>query len=279
LIYCGLYGFSEAGPYAGRPAFDDIIQAMSGMADLQGRGKKEDPSYVSSIIADKITGLAGVNAILAALYERSNSGLGQAIEVPMFETLVGFNLMEHMGGATFSHNGQQTLAQRRPEMGYARALSPARKPYKTQDGHIGLLPYTTEQWQRFFQMAGQPQVMQDPRFAQPAARAQHIAQLYEILQDIVPTKTTDQWLSLLEAADIPASRVNRLEDLIDDPHLKATGFFKTENHPTEGPITYPSIAAAFDRTPATVRSLAPNLGEHTEAVRAALEQAAQTQSD
>ena len=257
LIYCGLYGFSESGPYAGRPAFDDIIQAMSGLADLQGRGKGEAPTYVPSILADKVSGLAGVNAILAALYERSKSGLGQAIEVPMFETLVSFNLMEHMGGATFGDS----------EMGYARALSKFRKPYRTSDGHIGLLPYTTEQWRRFFEVAGRPEIMRDPRFANPDERAKNIGKLYEMLDHITPEKSSDQWLTLLEQADIPAARVNRLEDLQSDPHLKAIEFFKKEDHPTEGEIIITAVPTRFARTPATIRTLAPTLGEHTESVR------------
>ena len=260
LIYCGLYGFSESGPYAGRPAFDDIIQAMSGLADLQARSKGDAPAYVPSILADKVSGLAGVNAILAALYERSKSGIGQAIEVPMFETLVSFNLMEHMGGATFGDS----------DMGYARALSKFRKPFQTNDGYIGLLPYTTEQWRRFFELADRPEIMQDPRFSHPDERAKNIGELYEMLDQITPEKSSNEWLTLLEKADIPAAPVNRLEDLQNDPHLSAVNFFKKENHPTEGTITTTAVPTRFARTPATIRSLAPTLGQHTESVKQAL---------
>ncbi len=258
LIYCGVYGFSEAGPYAGRPAFDDIIQAMSGLADLQGRARKEPPTYVTSIMADKITGLSALSAILAALYERERSGLGQAIEVPMFETMVAFNLLEHMGGATFDQPGSN--------MAYTRAVSPYRKPYRTVDGYIGLLPYTSAQWQRFFEIAGRPEVMHDPKFATPEERAKHVGELYEMLESIVITRSSTEWLMLLEANDIPASHANKLEDLQKDPHLVATDFFQTHNHPTEGKIVMAKPSATFSRTPASVRHLAPNLGEHNKTI-------------
>lgn len=258
LVYCGVYGFSEQGPYAGRPAFDDIIQASSGMADLQGRGDGSAPTYVTSILADKVTGLSAVNAILAALYERTRSGRGQSIEVPMFETMVSFNLMEHMAGATFG--GQPR------DMGYARALSVYRKPYKTLDGYIGLLPYTSQQWQRFFELAGCPEVLESPKFATPSERAKHIGELYAMLENITPSKTTAQWMALLEAADVPATPVNKLEDLLTDPHLLSTGMFETREHPTEGSITMTRPPAGFSRTPAKIDRLAPGHGEHNDEI-------------
>lgn len=259
LIYCGVYGFSEKGAYAGEPAFDDIIQAMGGMASLQGRDQA--PGYVTSIIADKVGGLTAAHAILAALFERTTSNQGQQIEIPMFETLVAFNMLEHMGEATF--------AKPNPKMGYARATSPHRKPYKTKDGYIGLLPYTTEQWHRFFELAGQPDVMLDDRFAQPGPRAQNIEQLYAKLDAIVEQKTTQEWLTLLKDADIPAAKVNKLPELFDDEHLRSVDFFHHHVHPTEGEIVMPKSPVNMSRTPATVRSLAPGLGEHTEQVRKA----------
>lgn len=258
LIYCGVYGFSEDGPYAGRPAFDDIIQAMSGLADLQGRSTGSPPAYVTSIIADKITGLSAINAILAALFERTQSGQGQAIEVPMFETMVSFNLMEHMGGATFTSKPDN--------MGYARALSQYRKPYRTLDGYIGLLPYTTAQWQRFFEIAGKPEILEDARFAEPGERAKNISELYAVLERLTPLKTSQEWISRLEQADVPVTRVNTIEDLLSDPHLVQTGMFQTFDHPSEGPVTLTRPPSRFSRTPASIRSLAPRLGEHAEEV-------------
>jgi crotonobetainyl-CoA:carnitine CoA-transferase CaiB-like acyl-CoA transferase len=248
LIYCAAVGFGQDGPYAERPAFDDIIQAMCGLADLQGHNTGA-PAYVNTIMADKVSGLTLAYSIPMALYEREKSGLGQAIEVPMFETLVSFSLFEHMGGRTFVPG--------EGEMGYTRVLSPHRRPYATRDGFIALLPYTDAQWSRFFALAGRPKLAADARFASAGARARHFDELYGALADIVVTRGTAEWLALLAPADIPHSPVNGLEDLFDDPHLKATGFFQQMPHPTEGEMNVPSIPVRFSRTPGTIRHLAP----------------------
>src|SRR4051812_32057830 len=216
LIYCGMYGFSEAGPYAGRPAFDDIIQAMSGLAALQGQHRPDGPRYVNTIVADKTVGLTAAWAISMALFERERSGRGQSIEIPMFETLVSYTMVEHLAGETF-----------RPAeggMGYERVLSPHRRPFRTLDGYIGLLPYTNAHFQRFFTLTGRPELVTDPRFADPAARSRNVADLYTIIGELVAGKSTAQWTELLSAADIPMTPVKTPEDLLKDPHLQAVGF-------------------------------------------------------
>ncbi|MGH6869440.1 MAG: CaiB/BaiF CoA transferase family protein, partial [Methylocella sp.] len=228
LIYCGAYGFSEAGPYAGRPAFDDIIQAMSGVAALQGWNSRDGPRYLNTIAADKISGLAATYAIAMALFERERSGQGQAIEVPMFETMVAFTLVEHLAGETF--------CPAEGPMGYGRVLARARKPFATQDGYLALLPYTTGQWQRFFEIAGRPDLTHDPRVTDAALRIAHADELYAILAGLVSQRTTANWLLLLETADIPHARVNTPQDLLEDPHLRAIGFFDLRAHPSEGEI-------------------------------------------
>lgn len=248
LIYCSAVGFGQDGPYAAQPAFDDIIQAMSGLADLQGRNSGA-PAYINTIMADKVAGLTLAYAIPMALYEREKSGRGQAIEVPMFETLVSFTLIEHMGGRTFDPP--------RGDMGYRRVLSPERRPYRTLDGHLALLPYTDAQWQRFFALAGRADLAADPRYASPPARARHFDALYADLAAIVALHTTDDWLARLADADIPHSRVNTPDAMFDDPHLAATGFFQQVEHPTEGTLTATSIPVRFSRTPGSIRSLAP----------------------
>lgn len=257
LIYCGVYGYSEKGPYAGEPAYDDIIQAVGGLAWLQSSG--DAPKFVTSIIADKIAGLTATHAILAALYERTRSGQGQAIEVPMFETLVAFNMLEHMGEAT--------LANPNPQMGYPRAVSAHRRPYRTKDGYVALMPYTTGQWERFFNLVGQPEIMQDQRFSTPESRAQHTDELYSLLAEFVATKTTEQWLVLLKQADIPSGPVNSLNDLLDNEHLAAQGFFQHFHHPELGAMVIPKSPVNLSRTPTTVRCLAPQLGEHSEDIK------------
>ncbi|NGM86460.1 CoA transferase [Parapusillimonas sp. SGNA-6] len=248
LIHCSAVGFGQDGPYAGNPAFDDIIQALSGLADLQGRNSGA-PSYVNTIVADKVAGLALASAIPMALYERERSGLGQSIEVPMFETLVAFTLVEHLSGHTF-------VPPLGP-MGYSRVLSPQRRPYRTRDGYVALLPYTDAQWQRFFALAGRPELAGDVRYVDAASRARNFDALYQDLADIVAEHDTAYWLSALADADIPHSRVNTLEDLFEDPHLKQTGFFQQMDHATEGKVMVPSIPLRFSRTPGDIRRLAP----------------------
>ncbi|KXJ65943.1 acetyl-CoA acetyltransferase [Achromobacter xylosoxidans] len=248
LIHCAAVGFGQDGPYAARPAFDDIIQAMSGLADLQGRNSGA-PAYVNTILADKVAGLTLAYAIPMALYERERSGQGQAIEVPMFETLVSFNLVEHLAG----HSFEPPLGP----MGYSRVLSPQRRPYRTRDGFLALLPYTDAQWRRFFALARRPDLAGDARYADAAARARHFDALYQDLADIVAQQGTDAWLALLADADIPHSRVNTPESLFDDPHLRATGFFQRVDHPTEGPMTACGIPVRFSRTPGAIRRAAP----------------------
>jgi crotonobetainyl-CoA:carnitine CoA-transferase CaiB-like acyl-CoA transferase len=263
LIHCGTYGFSEKGPYAGRPAFDDVIQAMSGLAALQGHNSDAGPEYVNTIMADKCAGLTAAWAISMALYEREKSGRGQAIEVPMFETLVSFNLLEHLAGATFR---PATAA-----MGYERVLSPHRKPYATRDGFIGLLPYTTAQWTRFFEIAGAPHHATDPRFADPVKRSENINTLYSILADLVAQRTTAEWQALLANADIPMAPIMSPEQLLDDPHLGAIGFFREDEHPTEGPVRTVGIPVTFSRTPGSIRRLAPRRDEHGDEIRSSLD--------
>jgi len=254
LIHCGVYGFSEQGPYRGRPAYDDVIQAMSGTASLEGRNQPDGPKFVNTIMADKIAGLSATYAIASALYERERSGLGQAIEVPMFETLVSFNMIEHLSGETFC----PALGP----MGYDRVLSPQRRPYRTKDGYIALMPYNTAQWQRFFEIAGKSQHTADVRFTDHAARSNNIDELYRILAEILIERSTAEWIRLLEAADIPLAPVLSPEELLEDVHLQTLRFFQHDTHPSEGEIRTVSSPVRFSRTPATVERLAPRLNEH-----------------
>ena len=263
LIYCGVYGFSEAGPYAGRPAFDDIIQAMSGLAALQGYNEPDGPRYVNTIVADKTAGLTAAWAIAMALYERERSGRGQAVEVPMCETMVSFNWIEHLGGETF--------VPAAGEMGYSRVLSPHRRPYRTKDGYIGLMPYTNAHWVRFFTLGGRPELASEARFADPASRSRNVGELYGILAEMVAGKTTAEWEELLRDSDIPMTRVLSAEDLLRDPHLLAVGMFREEEHPTEGRIRTLGIPVRFSRTPGSVRRPAPGLDADRDSVLEELE--------
>ncbi|HBO3197557.1 TPA: CaiB/BaiF CoA transferase family protein [Pseudomonas aeruginosa] len=245
LIYCSACGYSEKGPYAGEPAFDDIIQARSGMAEFQRSGSDQSPRYVNTILADKVAGLTIAYSVPMALFEREKSRRGQAIEVPMFETLVSFLAAEHLAGETF--------VPALGTAGYARVLSPYRKPYRTMDGFIALLPYTSAQWQRFFLLSGRDDLAKDSRFNDMTGRSAHIDELYETLANIVAEKTTADWLECLRDADIPHCPVNRFGDLPNDPHLLASGFFYEYFHPTEGLLRGAGIPVDFSRTPGNIR--------------------------
>lgn len=258
LIYCACYGYSEAGPYAGRPAIDDTIQAASGVAWMQGGAGAGAPRYVNSVMADKVVALYVASAVASALFARERSGVGQAIEVPMFECMVSFMAHEHLAGLTYSP----------PEggAGYARLLNEYRRPFKTQDGYMSVVPYTNAQWQRFFALAGQPQLAEDTRYRTLNSRSKHFPELYRFVEEALGARTTAQWSQALASADIPFAPVNSFDDLMRDPHLVATGFWQTTDHPTEGRLVQAGQPVRFSRTPSAVRRHAPSLGEHTQEV-------------
>lgn len=256
LVYAGLHGFGESGPYGGRPAYDDIIQGLSGCADLMQRQTGE-PQYFPTIAADKTTGLIAAMAILAALTGRASSGLGSIVEIPMFESMAGFNLVEHLYGRQFSPP--------RGDMGYPRVLSRHRRPYRTRDGHICILPYTDAHWLAFFTEAGTAQHATDPRFVTMAARTTNIDALYELAADLIARHSSSYWLAACELVGVPASPVLSLDELIDDPHLDAVGFFSTLHDPGLGDLCMPGVPVLFngERPPVT---MPPRLGEHTREV-------------
>jgi crotonobetainyl-CoA:carnitine CoA-transferase CaiB-like acyl-CoA transferase len=257
IVYCGTYGYGRSGPYRDRPAYDDSIQAAAGLAGLTAYGGGE-PRFVPTIVADKTTALAVVAAVNAALFHRARTGLGQEIEVPMFETMVSFVMTEHLWGRTFE--------PAEGPAGYVRLLSRERRPLPTRDGHLSVLPYLDEHWRAFCRAAGCPDLLADRRFTSLGSRLQNIDALYRTLAAEVAKRSTAEWLELLERAGVPATAVRSLEELFDDPHLVETGFWRMEEHPTDGTMRVPSPPARFSRTPAEVRRLAPRLGEHTREV-------------
>ncbi len=363
IVYCGAWGFRRSGPYGHKPAYDDMIQAASGLAALQATDG--EPRYVTSVVADKVTGLHVAVAVLAALLDRARGGEdqriegqriegqriegqriegqrgegqrvesqrvegqriegqrvegqrvegqrvegqrvegqciegqrgegqciegqrvegqciegqrvegqciegqrvegqrvegqrgeGQCIEVPMFETLVAFNMFEHLYGKTFEPP--------RGSMGYPRALSPGRRPYRTRDGWIGALPYTDRQWAALFEIAHRPDLAEDPRFRTLPSRLAHIDEVYAMLGELLAERTTAEWLEAFDAANIPSTPVNHPDDLVEDPHLVATGFWETVEHPELGTLRFPGIPARFSKTPGAIRRAPPKLGEHS----------------
>lgn len=253
LVYAGLHGFAEDGPYAGRPAYDDVIQGMSGIADLMLQQSGE-ARYLPMVAADKTCGHVAAHAILAALMRRERSGQGGFVEIPMFESMVGFNLVEHMYGQHFVPPLSAT--------GYPRVMAPSRRPYATLDGHVAMMPYTDVHWQRFFTEVGQSVLAQDPRFIGMANRTAHIAELLALAAEHISQKTTAYWLVTCERLEIPVAPIGKLDDMQADPHLHATGFFASLQDPLMGEVRIPGVPVRFDGLRPPVL-MPPRLGEHT----------------
>jgi crotonobetainyl-CoA:carnitine CoA-transferase CaiB-like acyl-CoA transferase len=254
LIYCSAIGFGQQGRYRDRPAFDDIIQASSGLAGLFERLDGE-PRFIPTILADKIGALYAVHGILAAIVARER-GIDTPIhvEVPMFEALVSFLLNEHLGEAAFEENGT---------VGYPRVLSPGRRPYRTRDGWIAVLPYTAEQWRRFLHEAGRSAVCEEAWFLHDRTRQEHLDDLYAVVSSTMPERNTSEWMDTLSRLDVPCSQVNRLNDLLHDPHLADIGFFNVDPaYPPEIKRTLPQ-PVMFDNVNNLADTAPPALGADT----------------
>jgi crotonobetainyl-CoA:carnitine CoA-transferase CaiB-like acyl-CoA transferase len=262
IVYVHCAGFGMGGPYEHRQAYDDLIQGASGFASLSSMRDGSAPSYAPSLVADKTVGLFAAYATLAALLHRERTGQGQFVQVPMMESFTFFNMVENLYGETFlPGNGK---------LAYTRSINANRKPYKTKDGYIGLVPYSDEQWERFFEMGGREGVFEDPRFSTYAARTENTTELYAIIGEVALTKTTAEWLQLLDEANIPAMKFNEMSDVLSDPHLVGVDFFQTREHPEAGPYRAMKHPVFFSETPAGIALDPPRLGADTETVLASL---------
>jgi crotonobetainyl-CoA:carnitine CoA-transferase CaiB-like acyl-CoA transferase len=258
IIYCAAVGYGSGGPNAGKAVYDDLMQAAGGISGLF-RAVDGAPRYAPINICDRVVGLYVVNAVLAALYHREKTGEGQEIEVPMFETMAQFVLADHMGGAAFVPPAG--------EMGYRRLLSRTRGPYPTLDGDIAVVVYTDRHWRAFTALVGCPTLLEtDPRFASQESRTRHAEDVGRFLAGHLATRTNQDWLDTLHGIDIPACPVNSIQDLLVDPHLQAVDFFEEVEHPTEGRLKTTRFPVRFSRSPASIRRLAPNLGEHNDEI-------------
>ena len=254
LVYCSAHGYGQDGPFADRPAFDDIIQGGSGFVALE-QATGGEARFVPTLVGDKTVGLTMVYAVMAALLQRERTGEGQTVEVPMLETMTAFIMAEHLGGLTFE-----------PPLGppgYSRMLAPDRRPHPTADGHICILPYTDRHWRDFFRIAGRPELEDDPRLADAQSRSSHVAELYALIAECVRDRPTAYWLDRLKAADIPSGPVNHLSELPQDEHLAAVDFFPLTNHPTEGRLRMTRPPVRFGGADCGLRRPAPRLGEHS----------------
>ena len=251
LIYAVATGFGQDGPWRARPAFDEIIQAASGFASAMGTD--DEPAFVPSLIGDKLCGMALTSAVTAALLHRERTGEGQMVEVPMLETLAAFNSIEMFGGLAFE-----------PPIGpsgYNRMK--ARRPVRTRDGWLTMLPYSGDNWCAFFEAVGLPECIEEFSVRDPVKRARNIDAIYERMREIAPTRTTAEWETLLLRIDVPHTAFAKLSEIAEQPHLKAVGMFPVLDHPTEGKIRQARPPARFSASPAGIHRMPPRLGQHT----------------
>ena len=263
LIYVHCVGFGQDGPYADLQAYDDVIQAVTGTATLLPRVDGDPrPRYLPSLIADKVAGLHAAYAALAALFHRERCGTGQLVEVPMFEAFTSFMMLEHLGGQTFDPPTGP--------VGYARQIDPVRQPFPTADGYISIVMYNFDAWDRIFAVLGDPDFSAQERFADAAGRVRHQTELYEHLAALTPRLTTAELLRHCREQQLPAQAVRDLSEVIDDPHLAATGFFTRRVHPSEGPYFEQAAPVKFGASLPVEAIMPPRLGADGEAIRAEL---------
>lgn len=255
LIHASATGFRKDGRLRDRPAFDDVIQGMSGLAAINAMRDGGEPSYVPSAIADKFCGHVLASAVAMALYRRERTGKGQEVHVPMLETMISFNLAEHLWGGVLD---DPALG-----LGYGRMFTPYRRPFPTSDGHLCLMANSDDQWQRLLAALERPDLAADPRFARLAQRADNIGALYAVVEAVMRTRSTAEWQARLDAADVPNGPVLSLAGLLEDEYLGETGFFQRVEHPSEGRMLVTAVPVEFSEAPGAVRRLPPRLGEHT----------------
>jgi len=256
IIYVGLFGYGQTGRYAAKPAFDDLIQAAIAVPSLAQAADGREPAYAPTAIVDRGVALWAVGQINAALFHRSRSGVGQKIDVPMFEMMASFVLGDHLAGHAFE-----------PPVGppgYTRMLNPHRRPYRTKDGSIGVMIYTDRHWRSFFRALGKADVFEkDQRYATMAARTRNIAEIYRELAELLLTRTSAEWLEFFDRADIPAMPLHSIETLMADPHLADVGFFTSQDHPSEGRLKSMAFPSTWSATQPAQSRPAPRQGEHS----------------
>ena len=254
LLHCSILAFGRGGPYFNRPAYDPIVQSLSGVAGTFERATGT-PRFVPMVMTDHITGLIAAQCIGFALYRRERTGRGEAIEVPMFENMASFVMSEHLGAGTFDPPVGP--------LGDGRLLSPDYRPVATRDGYITVGPNTNAQAFAFFDAIGRPELKTDPRFCDAASRTANAALYLEIRAEAMRERTTAEWLAIFREKDVPSAAYNRLEDLLEDPHLAAVGFFQKEEHPTEGTIRRTAVPNRFSGGMREDALPAPRVGEQT----------------
>jgi crotonobetainyl-CoA:carnitine CoA-transferase CaiB-like acyl-CoA transferase len=259
LIYAAASGFRKGSSMQEFPAYDDLIQGVSGLASLNA-GPDGAPRYFPTVVVDKLTGAMLASMIGMALFHRERTGEGQEIHLPMMETILSFALVEHLWHGT--------LGEPEKGLGYPRMLTPHRRPYPTKDGYISVIAHSNAQWGKLFEAMGVPDLITDPRFDSVQARSANIDAVYATLTQGMRQRTTEAWLAELRPADIPCGKCNNIGELFADPYLRETGYFEPHDHPVEGSVVIPAIPARFSATPPNVHRAWPQLGQHSHEILA-----------
>ncbi|MEQ1548443.1 MAG: CoA transferase [Chakrabartia sp.] len=259
IIYAHFTGFGQDGPYRDLQAYDDVIQAATGCTTLLPRADGNPrPRYIPSLIADKVAGLYGAQALLGGIVHKLRTGEGQHIEVPMFEAFANFTLEEHLQDATMD----PPLGP----IGYPRQLDPHRQPFPTADGYISIVPYTDDKIILLFELLGEPELLERAEFSTPLGRFKNIAGLYAQIERLTKTKTTAEWMVILTEAEFPAMPVRDLADILEDPHFIETNFFRSREHPSEGRFHEMRPPIRFSADPERTLGFSPLIGEHNDIV-------------
>lgn len=256
LIYVGTFGYSQRGRYAPEPAFDDAIQAAVALPQAAVMNGSDVPRYTPVTIVDRSVGLYAMGVVCAALYARERTGMGQSVDVPMFETMANYVLSDHLYGYTY--------VPAKAGFGYPRVLNAHRRPYQTKDSYVCVVVYTDIQWRNFLGLVGKGEVYDtDPRFANIVVRTQNIEALYKMLSGELEKRTTAEWRECLTPLGVPVFPMNTFDSLLKDPHLADIGFFQEVDHPTEGRIRTMACPSEWSATPPSIRRHVPRLGEHS----------------
>ncbi|MFH1341937.1 MAG: CoA transferase [Pseudomonadota bacterium] len=256
LVYASAGGYRKDSSRRDWPAYDDVIQGASGIAAMNKIDG--EPRYFPTVICDKLCGYILASSIGMALYSRERTGAGQEVHVAMMDTMVGFNMIEHLWCGV--------LDEAEKGLGYSRMLTPHRRPYQTLDGYVSLLAVTNDQWQRLLTAVDRADLAGDPRFTEIGPRASNIDELYAIVVEQMKKRTTGDWIKRLDEAEIPNGVVNDFQDLLVDEYLAESRFFRRMQHPTEGRVVSMAVPVSFSKTAASIHRLAPRLGEHTEEI-------------
>ncbi|MGC0312382.1 CaiB/BaiF CoA transferase family protein [Kitasatospora acidiphila] len=257
LVYLNAQGFRSDSALGSRPAYDDIVQAASGLVWLNEQ-VSGIPYFVPTVLADKICGLVITQSVLAALHHRDRTGQGQHVEVPMADTMLAFNLVEHLAAATLDP----------PEgpIGYSRALSSQRRAARTADGWMCILPYNDRNWRDFFAFVGRPELADDPRFGTLPDRTRNADELYLLAAEFTPRHSTAEWQAFCDSASIPAAPVLSLAEAANSAYATEGGLLRTAQHPSEGAYHLIGEPVRFQTTPARLHRHCPRIGEHTDEV-------------